>query len=433
MGMKQMSKPVVFYGAGEHPAKVLGENPVIQECPPPPALEEGVCFVDSNIAKQGTTYLGLPVLSLDTALSQYSDASFYLTVGDVMARYEICSCLTDKGIEAARIINYPRLSCQYLDNYVVCGYHEGAFDGKAGRDCGTHSLKSCCSDYGKNNVEIVPIQDDLAAAFNAFIKLRENTMKSLNHGKPTRCDGCPELTPYSAPAPLRFSYIRYNELGICNCKCRYCNYHERLGRNTENDADLIQLFKLVQEYGFDNDKGVIELCNGEITIYPRKAEVYEALKGNIVRFLTNGILHDEEIQRRLTAGTGILDLSLDCGTRDTFKIVKGIDAFEKVAENLRRYSKGRKGQLYLKYIVLPGINDNHADIDGFIDLCVELDVTLVLISRNLCLSYEDYDNEQTIKAVKYMIDRLRLCSIPFEVYSKNIINKLIGKEIEQYK
>ncbi len=423
-----MLKQVIFYGAGEHSTKILGSSPTIKEVPQPPPIEFGVCFVDSDQKKHGTFHLGLPVLSLEIALTRFPEAYIYLTMSDMKSKYDVCCYLEGIGFEAGRIINLTtyRLSCPYLENFIVCGHHEGAFDGKAGQDGGIHSLKSCCSDYGKNNVEFVPIHDSLSDAFDDFLTLRSETIRKLNSGEHTKCNGCQELKKLYTLAKPHFTYVIYNELGRCNFKCSYCNFEERLGRDTSTDADLVELLKLVQNYGFDNDNGVVELCSGEITIHPRKKEIYNAVKDNNVMFLTNGLVFDEEIQKKLQNGMGILNLSIDAGTRDTFKKVKGVDAFDRVTENLRRYAHDRQGDLYLKYIVMPGINDNFEDVDGFVNLCIELKVSSAHISHNLCLSYEDYANEQVASTVNHMIDRLRANSIPFEMYSKNIINNIVG-------
>jgi len=415
----EMQKQIIFYGAGKHAAKILGKNPIIEVIPAPPALERGICFVDSDTRKHGTVYLGMPIVPVEAALTKYNFADIYITVEDYNIKRTIVVNLIKMGISIKRIINGARLSCQYLENVVVCGYHEGAFDGKAGYDSGSHSLKSCCSDYGKNNVAFIPIGDDITKAFNDFIKLRDNTIEKLNKGEPTKCDGCIELKLLE-PLKSQFSCVIFNELGICNCKCSYCNYQERLGRDTSVDVDFVKLMQLVNEYGFNIENGHIELCNGEITIHPQKKEIYESVKEYRIMFLTNGLVYDKFIQKKLENGTGILNLSLDCGTRETFKKVKGLNAFDRVVGNLRKYALYNKGILYLKFIFMPGINDNNDDIDGFINLCIELNVTSVHISYNLCLSYKDRNNEQTILAVKYMIEKLKKNSIPFEIYSRDI-------------
>lgn len=321
-----------------------------------------------------------------------------------------------------------RLSCHYLDSFIVCGYHEGAFHGRAGRDIGGTSLKSCCSDYGKNSVQAIPIVDgDLEKAFAAFIELRDDTIARLNNNEPTACDGCPELKFIDASDKMRFSYVIFNEMGICNCKCCYCNHQERLGRNVSGDVDFVHLMQLVRDYGFDDSEGIVELCNGEITVNPNKKKIYESIADCRIMFITNGLVFDDFIKTKLENGGGIINLSIDCGTRKTFAKVKGMDAFDKVVNNLKRYSDAGKGILNLKYILLPGINDNRRDIKGFVELCSILNVASAHISHDLRLSYSDYDNKRTASALRLLLGMLKRKSIKFEVYSVNILNEIIRK------
>ena len=420
-----MSRQVIFYGAGEHAKKILGKHPKLKITPKPLPLEDGVCFVDSDVKKQGTYLMGLPVLSIEEALNLYKDADIYISIGNFEDKKTVYKELIKKyGVKWHKIYGGVRLSCHYLEKFIVCGYHECAFGGKAGKDCGMHSFKSCCSDYGKNAVATVPINGDLSRAFNQFLELRFKTIENINLGIPTKCDNCIELKEIMDDPPNQFYYLIYNELGICNSKCCYCNYEERLGRDVSLDVDFIELMKLVNEYGFDKE-GIVELCNGEITINPHKQEIYSLLRDKRVMFLTNGLVYDEFIQKKLLDATGIINISLDCGTRETFIKVKGIDGYNRVINNLKKYSSGKKGIFNIKYIVLPTINDNIKDIDNFIQLCLELKVDSVHISHNLCLSYKDYNNQQTIDAVKYFIERLKKNSLPYELYSKNIIEKLL--------
>jgi pyruvate-formate lyase-activating enzyme len=422
-----MRNQVIFYGAGQYAVKMLQPNPGRRGPVSPPPIEWGICFVDSDKNKHGSSHLGLPIMSADTALGRFPNANIYLTVGSMKAKYDICCYLQDLGVASDRILNrvVRRISCPYLEHFIVCGYHEGAFGGRAGVDCGSHSLKSCCSDYGKNNVDSILVGDSLPQAFEAFIRLRDGIIQRLNAGEPTSCDGCPELQHMYAPIQRYFTHVIYNELGRCNFRCIYCNYEDRLGRDISSDVDVRQLLGLVQQYGFDNDNGVIELCNGEITIHPHKKAIYDVVKDNNVMFLTNGFVYDEEIQRRMLDGKGVLNISLDSGTKSTFFKVKGVDAFERVVQNLKRYNRNRKGILNLKYIFVPGVNDNMVDVNGFLNICTLLSVTSAHISFDLRQPEDAFNNERTVSVFKHVVAELKRQSIPFEVYLKDVFS-LIG-------
>ena len=421
-----MSEKYIFYGVSRSAEGILNSNKKTSPYVNLPTIKNGLCFVDKDIRKIGSSFLGLQILSLQDALNQYPKAEIYLTIKNANVITSVITDLEEYGIGRDSIINLKynkMLSCPYIEDFIVCGYHEGAFGGFAGTDCGRHSLKSCCSDYGKNNVEIVEIADSLESSFNRFLELREESFKNLLAGDSCKCTGCMQLRNNANYfLPKHFSYAIFNELGKCNIKCSYCNYLARIGRNVSDDIDFMQFFDLVKMYGFDKENGIVELCNGEITVHPQKQQIYDYLDDYTVMFITNGLIFDEEIHKKMTTERGIINVSIDSGSASTFKRVKGVDGYERVVGNLEKYNQNRKGIMNLKYILLPGINDEITDLDNFIDLCSDLTVSSAHISCNLNLQYKDYNNEKTKFSINYLIDKLRAHSIPFEIYSSMLKN-----------
>jgi len=90
--------PLVLYGAGRAAKweKSLAEKSTKSKC---------VCFVDADSSKQGTNYLGLPVLSMADAIGQYGKFNIYVTLSPPI-RYEIFDYLIQWNIQKEQIINY---------------------------------------------------------------------------------------------------------------------------------------------------------------------------------------------------------------------------------------------------------------------------------------------------------------------------------------
>jgi hypothetical protein len=99
---------------------------------------------------------------------------------------------------------------------------------------------------------------------------------------------------------------------------------------------------------------------------PDKAVLYQVCKNNKVHFATTGFLFDQPIADSLRDNGSYIDISLDSGTRETFKLVKGADCFDVVIDNLKQYRN--HGEVQIKYIIIPGINDGDSDIEGIIDI-----------------------------------------------------------------
>jgi len=119
---------------------------------------------------------------------------------------------------------------------------------------------------------------------------------------------------------------------------------------------------------------------GEPSLYSKQKDFFKSLIKYPLEIASNCTVYSESIADCLSSGRSYVNCSLDSGTAQTYLQVKGKDFFDKVRDNLRKYST--KGRIILKYIVMPGINDSEEDLNGFIDFASELKPEIVKISRN---------------------------------------------------
>ncbi|MBQ7677041.1 MAG: hypothetical protein IJT32_02285, partial [Lachnospiraceae bacterium] len=141
---------------------------------------------------------------------------------------------------------------------------------------------------------------------------------------------------------------------------------------------------------------------GEFSIDPIDCRILDEISEYPVMILTNAFLLKQEAIRALER-SGIIFCSVDAGTRDTFRRVKGADAFERVSDNLREYA--RHGPVSLKYILLDGVNDSTEDLEGFFRLADEVGVR-VSLSRNY-LAVEDRFSERALDFAARFIHHFR--------------------------
>ena len=76
------------------------------------------------------------------------------------------------------------------------------------------------------------------------------------------------------------------------------------------------------------------------------------VKGKTANFYTNAFVFDEDIAQNMHNNpNSFINLSIDAGTPQTWKKVKGFDNFDKVTDNLVKYyvNCARPGQITLKY------------------------------------------------------------------------------------
>lgn len=190
----------------------------------------------------------------------------------------------------------------------------------------------------------------------------------------------------------------------CQCRCIYCNVRQEDKSNEKTAQAYENLFAAIQlakELGLIAPDAIWQVSSGEITIHPYKKRILDLVRGQATRFFTNCFKYDEEIAQNLHDNPkSEINLSIDAGTPQTWHKVKGANNFEKVMENLTKYyqSSVRDGQITLKYIVLPGINDTWEDYSSLMEIMRVLKVPYLEVSRDTSSMYTLRPEERTTLA-----------------------------------
>jgi wyosine [tRNA(Phe)-imidazoG37] synthetase (radical SAM superfamily) len=200
--------------------------------------------------------------------------------------------------------------------------------------------------------------------------------------------------------------IKYVNLSMypspCQCKCSYCDKNESEKSRFSREEDSVyydRLFELL-EYA-DSQKlisptAVWQVSCGEITIHPYKKRIMDLVKNRRTIYYTNCFIYDEDIAENLKTNpfSGI-NFSIDAGTPETWLAVKGVDNFDKVTDNLFKYASkcSFRSQITLKYIILPGINDNLDDILWIVEAMKELSLPTIMLARDTRVKYKLTEKE----------------------------------------
>jgi molybdenum cofactor biosynthesis enzyme MoaA len=85
---------------------------------------------------------------------------------------------------------------------------------------------------------------------------------------------------------------------------------------------------------------------------------------------TNALRFSDTITSLLEKQSAGVNISLDCGSPETYKIIKGVDAFERVAANISKYiaTSANKYDVTVKYIIFSA-NNSQQEIENFFSLC----------------------------------------------------------------
>lgn len=117
----------------------------------------------------------------------------------------------------------------------------------------------------------------------------------------------------------------------CNSRCVSCDYW----RNGQADLDLAAVAALLPEL-LELQTRVALISGGEPLLNPEWPEIAQLLRANGMRLwlLTSGLSLAKHA-RRVASLFDAVTVSLDGTDRDTYRTIRGIDAFDKVCEGLR--------------------------------------------------------------------------------------------------
>lgn len=280
--------------------------------------------------------------------------------------------------------------------YRSCTMIEGNYLNINGRiDTGEKVIALCCE--GIDDIPGIPFAETPEATLRNFFGERNLLIaESKGAGRLSGrfCSGCEKCANYRSAEWSSDGLIHYVNLSMypspCQCRCIYCGVHkENQSVMSETaKAAYTQLFALLdaaRKSGLIANDAIWQVSCGEIAIHPYREQIMELVRGKKAVFYTNCIKYDEDIARNLHDNPqSAINLSIDAGTPDTWKKVKGFDNFESVTSNLAKYyaESARAGQITLKYIILPDINDTYADYLSLMEIMKVLEVKHLSLSRD---------------------------------------------------
>jgi sulfatase maturation enzyme AslB (radical SAM superfamily) len=244
---------------------------------------------------------------------------------------------------------------------------------------------------------------EFRAALERLMDLRRELVDALDQGENPFCASCPELYETGRHAlPERLRGVHLDVSTKCNLNCSYC-----IVKNTFRGVayDFDGLFAELRASGLLAEGPEFDWGGaGEPTLYPGFARITGALldEGGFGLVYTNALRFSEAVERGLR-GKLRITCSLDAGTRETYAAVRGVDGFEQVWANIRRYLAAGADNVSLKYIVT---RDNCAEgeIRAFAERCKREGVRRVVISKDFYRSEISPEEEHALRLLSRLLD-----------------------------
>lgn len=344
--------------------------------------------IDNDLRKKGITENGIPVMPFFEAQERFKNNLLYFICSDDF-KYTIIGDLLEKGVTAEKIINYvpveKRRGCMYFYSRLLMSQ---------GKEGNPHSIDHCCTDSFKSESISTPIPGE-GGDFSNVGELLEQAFYAFENNSFAACKNCAlnkEQYLISKSYQKRYKEVCFGQETDADClmHCIYCFAGGNSGipvkmRSLENFGAFVDsILALGQmsddfigsiamsERDFDSKIALAVEKFNKAGLTPLVWKIHSCLLG-----------YSEHLAELLRRGQAYIIWSLDAGTRETYRKIKQVDAFDHVVQNVRRYIAQDvfHGKfIAAKYLIVKGINDNAAEFDAYLQLVKDLGLCFVSLS-----------------------------------------------------
>lgn len=216
---------------------------------------------------------------------------------------------------------------------------------------------------------------------------RMNGLEDLRNNTPNKyCKNCPQISddfwgsiddckPY-------INNITISHWTHCNCNCIYCGLDKKAKKKQFKILPVLKEMKKQDILKFD---GYLLFGGGEPTCLKELPDILNFFyKNNIknVQINSSGIDFNRTIAKYISREGTRLTISPDSYDRESYLKIKRVDKFEQVWENIKKYVKAQKNNIYgvrTKYILLQGINSTKEQIYKWLLLSKNAGINCVIM------------------------------------------------------
>ena len=294
----------------------------------------------------------------------------------------------------------------------------------------TDSLRLCCYAYlqGREFEHQTVIKENYHGEhidWNEIFEIKNKLKNMHKNGEYLdSCKNCIYLEEKDWDEDNYINHFTFNHWTKCNCNCIYCyTAHNKKEFNAYREYSIYPIIKDMFKKGLIKKTNESCLCfgGGEPTLlkdFDKLLDIFIKNGANNIRINSSGIKYSKGIEKGLKQGKISIVISLDAGTNETYKRIKQVDCYNKVWENIRKYSKANPDLTKVKYILYPGVNDNYYEINKWFEEIVKNNV------KSICISIEqDYYNthqnnfpSKVYEQLNYMQKRAKELNLNLEIY-----------------
>lgn len=214
--------------------------------------------------------------------------------------------------------------------------------------------------------------------WNKLFEIKEARVNAQMQNTIYDCENCYRLTDYKFKHERKISEFHFTHCRLCNAKCIYCSddYHSGC-----INYDVYEIIKDLKANNLYAPGGEATFQGGEPTLMQNFDNLVSFFKenGTAVRIHTSGIKFSQSVADTLAENKGHVVISLDSGSKETYFKLKQVNCFNIVVDNIFKYAVSSKENVILKYIIVPGYNDNLEEIDSFFKIVRDAGIKTVAL------------------------------------------------------
>lgn len=259
------------------------------------------------------------------------------------------------------------------------------------------SIKACClsREFNKGQLPIIDKYENNIINWQEIFEAKRRHRKHQKVMDLSLCQGCYNLREEDWDEEDYISYINFDHWSQCNSNCIYCCVKKTKSKTKNN---VLKAMKELIKLGKFKKNGEITFQGGEPTLLKEFDELIKLFtkQGSKIRVHSSGILFNRAIRTGLKKGEVSVVISPDSATDETYKKIKRVDKSKNVWKNIEHYRKKLKENfIYLvkvKYIIIPGVNDNIEEITLFLEKIKKLDIKSIIVDIEYTYANQHINN-----------------------------------------
>lgn len=358
-------------------------------------------IIDNDLRKKGTAEYGVAVMPFIEAKEQYENLQYFICSDDF--KYTIIGDLLEYGVKPDAIINYvpveKRKTCLYFYNRLLLVL------GSKGN--GTQAIGHCNKDSFKSETVSTRIPAG-NGDYENLQQLLEQTITDFESGKINTCNTCvmnKEQYMVSSMYQKHYKQVACYQESCADClsHCIYCCVGGNSAGRSEITMNSLESYSRFLRHVFSlrmiDDDFSCAIDMSERDSDQKIALVTQTLNDAgmvplVYKINSCFLTYSEHLSKLMQEAMAYVVWSLDAGTRETYKKIKQVDAFETVINNVKRYiAEDAFGGRFIvaKYLIVKGVNDNEKEFDNYLQLVTELGLVYVSLSFDFYAKADEND------------------------------------------